>query len=85
MAKKIHGYTCQICGFNFLKFYGEIGRDYIEAHHLTPLHELPPDMPIRLSPKDDFAVLCANCHRMIHRLGAEIELDGFRAILEQNR
>ena len=86
LAKQIHGYTCQICDFNFLQVYGEIGRDYIEAHHLIPLHELPPDKPIRLSPKDDFAVLCANCHRMIHRFETTINLEEFRAMLnQQNR
>jgi 5-methylcytosine-specific restriction protein A len=83
LAKQVHGYTCQICGFDFLRVYGEIGRNYIEAHHLTPLHELPPDKLIRLSPMDDFAVLCANCHRMIHRTGAPPTLDGFRAIFVQ--
>ncbi len=28
MAKKIHGYTCQVCGFNFEDSYGEIGKDF---------------------------------------------------------
>lgn len=83
LAKQVHGYSCQICGFNFLKVYGDLGREYIEAHHLTPLHQLPPDSPIRLSPRDDFAVLCANCHRMIHRSGAPSDLDDFRALFNQ--
>ena len=85
-AKQIHGYTCQICGFNFLRVYGDLGKDYIEAHHLTPLHKLPPDSPIRLSPRDDFAVLCANCHRMVHRSGAPSDLGEFRVLFNrQNR
>jgi 5-methylcytosine-specific restriction protein A len=76
-AKKIHGYVCQVCKFNFEERYGELGHEYIEAHHLTPLSDLPPGKPVQLSPRDDFAVLCSNCHRMIHRAGAPLEFSDF--------
>jgi hypothetical protein len=66
-AKQIHGYTCQVCSFNYEIVYGELGHNYIEAHHLTPLSELPLNQSIKLSAKDDFAVLCSNCHSMMHR------------------
>ena len=39
-AKEFHGTNCQVCGFNFEERYGEIGKGYIEAHHLIPLAEL---------------------------------------------
>ena len=39
-AKKVHGYICQACEFNFEKQYGKLGKGFIEAHHLTPLYEL---------------------------------------------
>lgn len=65
-AKRIHGYSCQVCGLNFEKKYGEIGKGYIEAHHLEPISELKGKKVAR-DPAKDFAVLCANCHRMIHR------------------
>jgi 5-methylcytosine-specific restriction protein A len=64
-AKKIHGYTCQICHFNFEAKYGAHGHEYIEAHHKTPFHLLSEG--VRLNPKEDFAVVCSNCHRMLHR------------------
>ena len=62
-AIKIHGYTCSVCGFDYSKFYGLIGKDYIEVHHLKPLNlgKQTPD------PKTDMISVCANCHRMIHR------------------
>lgn len=75
-AKQIHGYIYQVCGFNFEQTYGELGRDYIEAHHLTPLSELSHET-IQLSPRDDFAVVCANCHRMIHRRSAPPTFEEF--------
>ena len=62
------GYTCQICGFDFEEFYGEIGHEYIEVHHIRPLHQgmQTPD------PTKDLVPVCANCHRMFHRKKYEI-------------
>lgn len=77
-AKKVHGYTCQACSFNFEACYGEIGKGYIEAHHLTPLHKLK-GQKVALNPKTDFAVLCSNCHCMIHRSKFVSQVKEFRA------
>lgn len=33
-AIRHHGLTCMVCGFNFEEVYGDIGRDYIEVHHI---------------------------------------------------
>jgi 5-methylcytosine-specific restriction protein A len=78
-AKKKHDYICQACGFDFEMHYGnEIGSGFIEAHHLTPLKELK-GQKITLDAKKDFAVLCANCHRMIHRSEFVSSVDDFRA------
>jgi 5-methylcytosine-specific restriction enzyme A len=77
-AKRLHGSICQVCGFNFEVIYGEIGREYIEAHHLTPLSILKGSI-IHLDPKNDFCVLCANCHRMIHRTNFVGDISGFKA------
>lgn len=79
-AKKIHGCICQACGFDFEAVYGEVGKGYIEAHHLTPLSELPEDKPVHLDPRHDFSVLCANCHRMMHRNGGRSVVDDLRMI-----
>ena len=79
-AKKIHGYTCMACGFNYKEKYGEIGEDYIEAHHLIPFAEL--DINANLSPKKDVAVLCANCHRMIHRFEDTSNIEKFQKLIK---
>jgi 5-methylcytosine-specific restriction protein A len=67
-AKQVHGFVCQCCGFDFESVYGELGHEYIEAHHLVPLASMDGDGPVSRSPEHDFRVLCSNCHRMIHRL-----------------
>jgi predicted HNH restriction endonuclease len=84
-AKKVHGYQCQACAFSFEKFYGSVGRDFIEAHHLIPLSDLGVH-ETRSYSTNDFAVLCSNCHRMIHKWRDPSDLDGFRKmILRRNR
>lgn len=75
-AKKIHGYTCQVCGFDFERTYKVIGREFIEVHHLTPIHAIK-NQKVTLDPKNDFAVLCANCHRMIHKSELLDHIEGF--------
>lgn len=62
---RIHGMVCQVCGFDFLEHYGEIGRDYIEVHHQRPLSTLYDQVPV--DPATHLACLCANYHRMMHR------------------
>ncbi|MCY4101487.1 MAG: HNH endonuclease [Rhodobacteraceae bacterium] len=63
-ALALHGYDCMACSFNYEQVYGEIGKNFIEVHHVIPLS----DAGIReTNPKTDLVVLCANCHRMVHR------------------
>jgi 5-methylcytosine-specific restriction protein A len=53
---------CEVCKFDFGEYYGERGRGYIECHHVEPLHVTGQrEVTIR-----DLALLCSNCHRMIH-------------------
>ena len=60
---------CEVpgCGFEFSEVYGETGRDYAQVHHLEQLSDLECPSKTTLA---DLAVVCANCHVMIHRGGA---------------
>jgi predicted HNH restriction endonuclease len=53
-----------VCGFNFLRAYGEVGRGFIEAHHTKPVSTLEPDELVHV---EDLIAVCSNCHRMLHR------------------
>jgi len=55
---------CLICKFIFKDKYGEIGADYIEAHHVKPVSELKENEKTKIL---DIALVCSNCHRMLHR------------------
>ncbi|WP_405687604.1 HNH endonuclease [Streptomyces sp. NBC_00057] len=54
---------CEVCTFDFGRFYGALGKGYVEIHHVLPLHISGP----RETKLEDLAFLCANCHRMCHR------------------
>ncbi|HAY49731.1 MAG TPA: hypothetical protein DCY62_12265 [Thalassospira sp.] len=82
-AKKVHGCTCQCCGFDFEITYGAIGKDYIEAHHLTPISSLEPGINYPMNPKSDFTVLCSNCHRMIHRSIPMLSIEELRSLIQK--
>ena len=61
-----NGYKCQVCGFDFEEAYGELGKNFIEIHHIVPLSKIKKKH--KVNPKKDLIPLCANCHAMIHRL-----------------
>lgn len=73
------GYTlaCEVCTFDFERTYGERGRHYIEVHHRTPLH-ISGSTRTKLT---DLALLCSNCHRMIHRGRPWLTVDELRSRL----
>lgn len=77
-VKKIQGYVCKVCSINFENKYGVIGKGYIEAHHLRPISTIK-GSKIALDPAQDFAVLCANCHRMIHLTACVNDIEKFKA------
>lgn len=66
VLKETGALKCEACGFDFEEKYGELGKGFIECHHLVPLAEFEVNKETRL---EDLALLCANCHRMVHRDG----------------
>jgi len=60
---------CEVpnCEFDFKERYGSLGEGYAQVHHLIPLNKAPKEG--RKVFLKDLAVVCANCHVMIHRGG----------------
>jgi 5-methylcytosine-specific restriction protein A len=71
--------SCEICDFDFAKVYGDRGSGFIEAHHTRPVHLLTAESRTRL---EDLALVCANCHRIIHAKKPWLTLDEVRSLLE---
>ena len=55
--------ACEACDFDFAEMYGTHGEGFIECHHTQPLYTLDAESKTKIS---DLALLCANCHRMVH-------------------
>jgi len=79
MLKKLGRLECQACEFVFADKYGKIGKDYMEAHHLKPVSALKENEKTKVK---DIALVCSNCHRMLHRKRPWIKLKDLKKILE---
>lgn len=59
-----NGCTCKICGFDFEKIYGDIGKRFIHIHHIKPISTMGGEyIP---NPRIDLIPVCPNCHAMLH-------------------
>src|SRR5581483_6029131 len=70
--------ACEVCGFDFEAFYGKYGKGFCEVHHLKPLSETDEEIATSL---DDLAVVCSNCHRMLHYGGTLKSIERLRRII----
>lgn len=78
--KSEHGYLhCEVCGFDFGEMYGV---EYIEAHHKDQIASLEGETQSKV---DDLAMLCANCHRMIHSQTPPLTIEALRQLIQANR
>ncbi|MBM7814871.1 HNH endonuclease [Saccharothrix algeriensis] len=81
-ALREHGaLRCEVCGFDFHRAYGARGEGYAECHHVVPLH-VSGETTTKLQ---DLAVLCANCHRMVHRGTRWLTPAELRGVVEAQR
>lgn len=72
--------VCEVCGFDFFQTFGERGREFIECHHTLPVSVLGEHGKTSLS---ELALVCANCHRMIHARRPWWSLDEARSALRE--
>lgn len=74
LKNTLNSVSCIACGFNFFKIYGDYGKDYIEIHHLEPIHLIDIQgnkQKVRDALKKVIP-LCSNCHRMIHKQRSKV-------------
>jgi 5-methylcytosine-specific restriction protein A len=72
---------CEVCSFDFYAIYGELGKGYAECHHTVPLSSLKPNTKTKMS---DLAIVCANCHRMLHKSKTWLTTAGLRQLIVNN-
>ncbi|HEU4790281.1 MAG TPA: HNH endonuclease [Flavobacterium sp.] len=54
--------VCECCTFDFSKKYSDLGNGFIECHHIIPINKGE-----RITRLEHLALVCSNCHRMLHR------------------
>jgi len=72
---KFGALRCEVCDFDYTVAYGDLGYGFIECHHKLPLSQLAPDSKTQLN---DLVLVCASCHRMLHRQSDPSDLEGLR-------
>jgi len=81
MKQRLGKLICQVCNFDFKERYGTIGEDFIEAHHTIPVHTLENNSKTSI---EDIALVCSNCHSMIHRRSPCITIDQLKSKLRSS-
>ena len=76
---KKKGYQCLVCGRDFVATYGEIGRNFIHVHHLTPISTIGKEYQLNVD--TDLAPVCPNCHYMLHRKDPPYTIEELKEIL----
>lgn len=74
---------CECCDFDFVDYYGELGFGFIECHHKIFL-----SIGQRITNVEDLALVCSNCHRMLHRKNTEGEyssVDKLKEIIKRKK
>jgi len=59
--------------------YGNRGIGFIECHHTKPVSMLDGKSTTRI---EDLALVCSNCHRMIHRTRPWMSVDELRMAIK---
>ena len=72
---------CEICGFDFNKVYGDFGNGFIEVHHIKPISTMQEGEKTKV---EDLAMLCSNCHSIVHRKQPWLSMSELKAILRKN-
>ena len=76
-----HGTKCKVCAFDFAERYGEIGKQFIHVHHVTPISRLAAGYSI--NPKVDLVPVCPNCHAMLHRTDPPLSCSMLRKLIRR--
>ena len=75
------GYQCLVCGRDFVATYGEIGRNFIHVHHLTPISTIGKEYQLNVD--TDLAPVCPNCHYMLHRKDPPYTIEELKDIIRE--
>jgi hypothetical protein len=77
-----YGYKCIACRFDFEGVYGELGKGFIEIHHLDPIAGAGTR---EIDPIRDMRPLCPNCHAIVHRRSPVLSIEDLATLIATAR
>lgn len=77
------GAVCYVCGFDFQKIYGDMGRGFIHVHHLIDIASVGTEYEV--DPHTDLRPVCPNCHAMLHTQRPAMNVDDLKSKLAARR
>jgi len=72
--------SCEVCTFDFREFYGDMGYGVAECHHDVPISDPRGSRRTKLS---ELAIICPNCHRIIHKRRPWLRVEALRVVLSE--
>ena len=75
----LKGCKCTVCGMDFEKKYGAIGKGFIHIHHIIPINSIGKDYVIDC--EKDLVPVCPNCHAMLHREDPPYTIDKLKELI----
>lgn len=76
-----YGLSCYVCGFNFEKTYGQVGKNFIHVHHLRQVSTV--GKTYEVDPIKDLRPICPNCHSIIHKRKIAYSIEEMIEILKK--
>lgn len=80
-ALQLAEYKCQVNSENHITFISKLGQQYMEAHHLIPMHAQK-DFSINLDRIENIVSICPNCHSAIHLGNDAVRLEYLKVLYD---
>lgn len=80
-ALQIAGYQCLVDANNHHTFISKLGQQYMEAHHLIPMHAQK-NFNINLDRIENIVSICPNCHSAIHLGSDSVRLEYLKKLYD---
>lgn len=71
---------CEVCSYNSVSVFGELGNDLMEIHYNK---ELKTDPGLEASSMEDFIIVCSNCHKALDKIYGLLNADDLRIIIRK--
>lgn len=78
-----YGYSCQVCKFDFVSIYGEIGKGFIHVHHIKELSLIGEEYQV--DGEKDLVPVCPNCHAMLHKKKPAYTVAELKKLISDNK